>query len=222
MRPVFIQGNVRARCPDCNGAISTFECKKDSSHEYGSVLIEEPHLFKENSYDRVVFRLLRCAGCGRGGVAKIHCGNNVNAGELESFYPISIEKVDIPKEVPKEIVSEFREAELCASFGLLRASSALFRSTLEKALKDNGYKEGNLKSKIDKAADDGVITESRRKRVHEDIRVLGNDVLHDEWREIKEDEVEASHHYAQRLLEDFYDDRESVEKILVEKGRITV
>ena len=40
---------------------------------------------------------------------------------------------------------------------------------------------------------DGVITEARRKRAHEDIRSLGNDVLHEDWREVTDDEVEGSH-----------------------------
>jgi len=44
--------------------------------------------------------------------------------------------------------------------------------------------------------------------------------LHDEWREVKEEEVNAAHHYTQRILEDFYDERDSVEEILKEKGRI--
>jgi hypothetical protein len=37
-----------------------------------------------------------------------------------------------------------------------------------------------------------------------------SDVLHDEWRAISLEDVEAAHHYVQRILEDFYDDRESV------------
>jgi hypothetical protein len=71
--------------------------------------------------------------------------------------------------------------------------------------------KGSLEGKIDEAASDGVITEARRKRAHDDIRVLGNDVLHDEWREVKEEEVSGAHQYIQRILEDFYDDRASVE-----------
>jgi hypothetical protein len=50
--------------------------------------------------------------------------------------------------------------------------------------------------------------------------VLGNDVLHDEWRAVTEDEFEQAHHYAQRILEDFYDDRTSVEALLISKGRL--
>ncbi len=116
--------------------------------------------------------------------------------------------------------AEFREAELCAASGAWRGASALLRSTLEKVLKANGYVKGSLESKIDEAAADGVITDARRKRAHDDIRVLGNDVLHDEWRQVKEEEVTAAHQYAQRILEDFYDDRASVEAILVAKKRI--
>lgn len=117
-------------------------------------------------------------------------------------------------------MSEFREAELCAAFGALRAASALFRSSLEKALRANGYVKGTLAARIDEAGGDGVITEARRKRAHDDIRVLGNDVLHEEWRAVTYEEVEAAHHYVQRILEDLYDDRESVEAVLTAKGRI--
>jgi hypothetical protein len=77
-----------------------------------------------------------------------------------------------------------------------------------------------LADRIDQAAVDGTITAARSKRAHEDIRVLGNDVLHDEWREVTEDEFNKAHHYAQRILEDFYDDRPAVEALLIEKGRL--
>ncbi|MCI0339183.1 MAG: DUF4145 domain-containing protein [Acidobacteria bacterium] len=102
----------------------------------------------------------------------------------------------------------------------------MFRSALEKTLKANGYvrqggKLRDLESKIDEAANDGIITDARRRRAHEEVRVLGNDVLHDEWREVKDEEVELAHLYTQRILEDFYDDRETVVKKLIELGRLT-
>ncbi|ANH72229.1 hypothetical protein ACS15_1460 [Ralstonia insidiosa] len=50
--------------------------------------------------------------------------------------------------------------------------------------------------------------------------MLGNDVLHEEWREIPEVDVEAARQYAQRILEDFYDDRESVLALVRSKGRV--
>jgi hypothetical protein len=45
-------------------------------------------------------------------------------------------------------------------------------------------------------------------------------VLHDDWREISEEEVEDSHRYTQRIIEDLYDDRPTVEAILVSKNRL--
>jgi len=149
-------------------------------------------------------------------------------GELVSFFPYSREVAKLPSDTPVDIVAEFREAELCTSFEAYRAASALFRSTLEKVLKANGYeqigKKGfdilNLQNKIDQAAQDGVLTEARRKRAHDDVRSLGNDVLHDEWREIVAEEVEAAHHYTQRIIEDFYDNRKEVEAVLIAKNRI--
>jgi hypothetical protein len=164
--------------------------------------------------------MLRCAGCRRGGIAKIGDNGQVEQGVLEDFYPFSIEMAAVPASVPADVLAEFREAERCAGFGTLRAASALFRSTLEKTLKANGYVNGTLQRKIDDAAADGVITEPRKQRAHDDIRVLGNDVLHDEWRVITFEEVEAAHKYTQRVLEDFYDDRNTTIQLLQQKGRI--
>ncbi len=174
----------------------------------------------------MLFVLGQCAGCGRGGLAAVPDNGNRDSAVLESFFPFSIDSVPLPAGVPIGIQSEFREAELCASFGANRAASALFRSVLEKTLKANGYIKDNdpslrdLQKRIDAAAADGVITEARRKKAHEDIRSLGNDVLHDDWRQVKDDEVENCRRYSQRILEDLYDDRATVEKLLVEKKRI--
>src|SRR5579864_5312232 len=209
MKPIYIEGNVRAPCPGCNGAITTYE-RRDSQREFGTVIVDVGHQYESRNFTRVLYVLMRCAGCHRGGLAKIHDSGQVVNGTLESFFPISIENASIPPSVPAGIAGEFREAELCASFGAWRAASALLRSTLEKTLKANGFTKGGLESKIDEAAGDGVITEARRKRAHDDTRVLGNDVLHDEWREVKEEEVSAAHQYTQRILEDLYDDRTSV------------
>ncbi|MCH7986665.1 MAG: DUF4145 domain-containing protein [Acidobacteria bacterium] len=80
--------------------------------------------------------------------------------------------------------------------------------------------KGSLQEKIDQAANDGILTAARRKRAHEQIRDLGNDILHDDWREVTEGEYTSAHHYAQRILEDFYDNRAQVEALLVEAKRL--
>jgi len=211
---------MTAFCPDCK-THTTFE-HKAGGNEFQTIIVDRPHEYNGKKFTRLLYRLLRCASCNRGGLATIHDSGRVLDGVLSEFYPISVENAKLPSDTPSDIEKEFREAELCAAFKANRASSALFRSVLEKTLKTNGYLKGPLAAKIDEAANDGVLTESRRKRAHNEIRVLGNDVLHDEWREISSNDVEAARHYAQRILEDFYDDRESVTAILTEKNRIKV
>jgi len=218
MKPKYENGNVIARCPDCGGAITTFECKS-SSNEFGTIIIDSSHTFDGLVYRRTLYKLFRCAGCGRGGLGKIHDDGRVVNGILEWFVPTAVEPANIPDGVPNGIVMEFREAELCATHGAYRGASGLLRSTLEKTLRANGYISGSLASRIDEAAADGVITEARKKKAHEDIRVLGNDVLHDEWRQVHSEEVFLSHRYVQRVIEDLYDDRETVLSILRAKGR---
>jgi uncharacterized protein DUF4145 len=162
--------------------------------------------------------LYMCGGCGHGSLIKLH--QNAVGVVLEEFYPAAVETASLPNGVPEGIVKELREAELCAAHGAYRGATALLRSTLEKTLKLNGYTRGNLQNKIDEAASDGIVTGAHQNKAHNDIRVLGNEVVHDDWRTVIADEFEVAHRYAQRILEDFYDVRTEVEKILVAKNRI--
>jgi hypothetical protein len=221
MKPRFVNGSVRANCPDCGGAVTSYEFTSNHG-ELGSVVRARVRQSQQGRPVHVYYHLHRCASCGRGGLATVEVvdGDAYVNGALDEFYPRTIDALQIPDNVPTGVRSEFNEAELCASIGAWRAASALLRSTLEKTLRANGYGKGSLADRIDEAATDGTITAARSKRAHEDIRVLGNDVLHDEWREVTEDEFDGAHHYAQRILEDFYDDRLTVEALLIEKGRM--
>jgi hypothetical protein len=218
MKVVYVNGNMRAACPDCNGAVTTFE-SRNATGPYGSINRQWNHQFEGKHWTSSTYVLMRCAGCGRGGLAILH-SNGAQTAYDETFYPASREFFLLPPGVPGGIVAEYREAELCASVGGWRAASALLRSALEKTLKANGYSDGSLKKRIDDAATEGVITAARRQRAQEDVRVLGNDVLHDEWRAVTEDEYSLAHHYVQRIIEDFYDHRAEVVVILRAANRI--
>jgi hypothetical protein len=220
MKPKYVNGNMRAACPDCGGAVTTFESKSATGGAHGTVIRNWPHVFEGRNYIRAFFILMQCAGCGRGGLATIHDNGTGGQAFDELFYPASRDLATLPPNLPTGVEAEYREAELCASVGGWRAASALLRSALEKTLKANGYAAGSLKQRIDDAAKDGVITAARRQRAHEDVRVLGNDILHDDWRAVTEDEYSVAHHYVQRILEDFYDHRAEVEATLRAAKRI--
>jgi len=166
--------------------------------------------------------------CGRELLRNCTIEGKYTKRSYESFFPFASETAALPTKVPDDIEAEFREAELCSAAAANRGASALFRSTLEKTLKTNGYEDLSakghdkmrLQAKIDEAAADGIITEALRNRAHDEIRVLGNDVLHDSWMVISDEDVDAAYHYTQRILEAFYDHRDSVEKILIAKKRI--
>ena len=200
--------------------MTSFEFRS-AQGEHGSVIVDEDHEFEGTRYPRVIYMLFRCGSCGRGGLAEIHCAGKVSDGELGEFYPKCAQRATLPTAVPHEIQAEVREAETCMAAGAYRAASAMLRSALEKTLSANGYvAERNLKDQIDKACADAVITESRKKRAQEDVRVLGNEILHEEWRAVSPEDVVQSHRYVQRILEDFYDDRPAVEEVLKRAGRL--
>ncbi len=225
------ENNVLARCPDCD-AVTSFDQKGHSGTNLGAVLIDGNHDYQGQLYGRILWEFFRCNVCSRGAVAKMHDRGNSQTAVLESFLPEAIERARLPESVPKDIVAEFREAELDAAHGAYRSASAMLRSVLEKTLKKNGYdeveytdqqgtrrKSGSLLHRIDAASADGVITETRQRRAHENIRVLGNDVMHEDWRGVIEAEFQEAHRYSQRILEDFYDDRATVEARLTTKNR---
>ena len=212
--------SVRANCPECKGAMTTYEAVS-----VPTVPQRIRPTINGRNHTLVGYHLLKCAGCGRGGLSSVAIDDVTGARgpvkqfTLLEFLPRSIDNLSLPNDLPPDLASEFREGELVAAVGAWRAASAMMRSTLEKALKHSGYTKDSLKNIIDKAAADGAITAARSARAHEDIRVLGNDVLHDDWKAISEDDFELSHRYTHRILEDLYDDRPSVLKLLASKGR---
>ena len=219
------QGSIIAHCRGCKGGRSTFEWKINGK-EIGAITdFTDDNPWRTQS--NITYRLYKCAGCGMGAYAivlyKAYEEYPGSYNKLVKFYPESKERLQIPKDTPKGIQSEFREAEKCHENDCYRASAGLLRSVLDKTMKANGYdtrENNNLYKQIEAATEDGVITQARKKRAHDEIRVLGNDVLHDEWYEIPEEDVIASKHYCQRILEDFYDDRDSVLSLLREASRV--
>ncbi len=224
MAQINDQGTVQSRCPGCNGALANFEWQDRTVGPFGAITGQHynPLLAGDGRRD---YRLFRCSGCGRGGLGTIgyHGEYPGSLRTLYDFHPEVRDRLPLPKAVPAGITAEFREGETCLDAEAVRAAAGMLRSVLDKTLRANGYKVKNgttLEQQIDAAADDGIITQARKRRAHDEVRVLGNDVLHDEWHPVASEDVEAARHYVQRILEDFYDDRESVLKQLRAAGRV--
>jgi hypothetical protein len=69
-KPVIYGENVRARCPTCDGAITTFEWRKMGMGGHDAVvLVRDTVKVDGEFYSQTLYRGLCCAGCGRGGMA---------------------------------------------------------------------------------------------------------------------------------------------------------
>ena len=135
------QGNVTARCPGCDGSLSTFEWKSAIT-QYG--VVSKQHDHRHWGTVPIDFRLYRCAGCGRGGMGAVAYGGGSYPGSYRDmywFYPESKERLPLPEDVPRGIIKEFREGEKCFENDCARAAAGMFRSVLDKTLRANGYKE---------------------------------------------------------------------------------
>lgn len=213
-----LQGDaVIARCHRCSGAVTAFNPVTTGS---SSVFTQTEEW--SNGDVMVTYMFVRCSACGTGAVATL-VNDFLERGplRLHDFHPHSPDFEALPQDAPMAVVAEVREAEWAASVGAFRAATALLRSALEKVLKSNGYVAGVLATKIDDAAADGIITASRKRQVHEDVRHLGNDVVHDEWRQVTLDEYELARKYVTWILEDFYADRPTVVSELKTAGRLS-
>lgn len=86
MIPLYMHGTVRTRCPDCDGSVTTFERMADGK-AFGVVVREGAHTHQDQSFSRWSYVLLKCVGCGRGGLATIHDNGDITAGYMEEFHP---------------------------------------------------------------------------------------------------------------------------------------
>ncbi len=210
--PVWHDGSVTARCPNCGGARSRFVPKS------GATILHTEEW--TNGSTQVSYDLAECLGCGRGGLVVMNRVDSMS-WRLHDFYPKSPDFSELPVGVPTALENEVREAERAAGAAAYRAASATLRSALEKTLSANGYTKGRLYDKIDQAAEDGVITKARQTKAHQNVRTLGNDIVHDEWRPVDAAEYGEARQYVVWILRDFYDDRETVVAQLEAAGRLT-
>jgi hypothetical protein len=86
-----LEGNVLARCPDCD-AFTNFETRLPGGNSLGVVVINERHTYCGVPYSRIMWQPLRCAVCNRGAVAKLHDRGSGLTAILEDFIPRAVER----------------------------------------------------------------------------------------------------------------------------------
>lgn len=107
-------------------------------------------------------------------------------------------------DVPEAIACAASEAFACASVGLYRAAILLSRSIVEACAKDQGITRGNLAEKIDKLAEEGLVSQLVRDQAHE-IRYFGNDMAHGDFIiPVKAEEAEEVLNFLEILLNVVY------------------
>lgn len=208
------ENSVNGYCGNCEQT-STFEFNTGGNRlNHLSIALDDPF----QPFSSKIYQFCKCVNCGAGGLAFGH-GRDSRIIALKDFFPTSYNFYPIPKDVPKGIGEEFREAERCSGIQAWRAGAAMLRSTLEKTLRDHGYTEWALSENLKNVGDDGVIPIPLREKAKTIVKFLGDNVMHKEWRAVTEDEFEEAHHYTQRILEAFYDDTEEVKKVIKNAGR---
>lgn len=96
-----------------------------------------------------------------------------------AWTPQNVAGKDFP-DVPPHISSTADEAFKCKSIEAHRAAILMARSVIEATCKDKGVIKGQLASKIDQLAEQGLLRPHTQEAAHE-LRFLGNDMAHGDF-----------------------------------------
>ena len=123
-----------------------------------------------------------------------------DGGNIEQCWPPT---VSVSEHVPARPREYLRQAQ--ESLGQAAGSLMLCASAVDAMLKDKGFKDGSLKARIDKAADQHLITLDMGKWAHQ-VRLDANDQRHaDENADLPtEEEARRSLMFALALAEVLY------------------
>lgn len=220
MNPKVSNNNVTAYCDVCK-ANSNFLYKDSNGKIFGSFDSENSNLLDsrvDSRYGRIEYILVSCSSCKRGGLVELHYHGG--GYSFISFFPSPTGHTDLPKKTPSDIQAEFKSSENCVSIDEYRPAAAMLRSTLEKTLKKHGYEEWGLSDNLKNLSSDNILPRWLVKQNSEIVKILGDEILHGDWREVTTEEYRKAHHYVERLIESFYDDHASVIEDLQQRGRL--
>ena len=145
-----------SRCPHCGiDSPSLLMASHANTHDY-------------MGKNKRRWKFYSCSRCG--GIVSA-CAEN-HGGKIDQIFP-SVEKLDdsIPERA-KEYLEQARNSLNAPAGAIMLAASSI-----DSMLKEINLKTGSLYNRIDKAKDDGLITESMAEWAHE-IRLEANDQRH--------------------------------------------
>lgn len=162
----------------------------------------------------------KCDECGRGSVGIAQSRGSAsnpdrwidNHAELV-WHPAAAAGKDFP-DVPEHIGSTADEAHRCLSIGAHRGAIALARAVVEATAKAHGITSGNLEMKIEKLADQRVISDAMKDAAHE-IRFAGNEVAHGDLAEepITREDAEEVLELMEAMLKRVYEEPAQVARV---------
>lgn len=110
--------------------------------------------------------------------------------DFVKWFPEKGEVREFP-DVPEKIAACAAEAVRCSSIGAQRGAVLLARTTIEATAKHYGIQIGNLQSKIDAMAKEGLIRDGLAQAAH-GVRLLANDQAHGDLDEpVTRDDADA-------------------------------
>ena len=177
---------LKGTCPYCR----TTEVALSVTHRY-----DRPH----DGGLHEAYALMSCGFCARASLGVFRRPNQsplIDSRFLVDIFPTL--DVAPPKHLPAEVKSRYMEA--VKIMGMAPESAGMmFRKTLDVALKCiRPDDRGNLKQRIDKAAEGDAITKDLAEWAHR-IRLDGNDAAHDDD-PISPDEVNDLHRFTELVL----------------------
>lgn len=138
--------------------------------------IDNPNLeqqagFQTNDQSRCAPRFWKAYACSRCGGVVIAAARE-DAGPAIEWYPQASAVEDVLPETPKAYLQQTIDSVHAPAGAVMLAASAI-----DAMLKAKGYSEGSLYKRIDKAAENHLITEGMAKWAHE-VRLDANDQRH--------------------------------------------
>ena len=210
--PRLIENDVNAYCPVCDGR-SNFVRESGAFSLTSKTLNKYYGLFTGS----ITFLLLKCVTCSLGALGIIYEDLDSEIKVLVDFYPKVKKITKLPDDTPEDISSEFKSAENCANIEEYRPAATMLRSTIEKVLNNHGYNEWRLSDNLKNLQKDRLITAPLARKNKLVVKILGDQVLHQKWREVDEKEYLTAREYALDLIKAFYSD---VEGVALERERL--